>query len=240
MSQQSPCLANPADEIHVWSAALDPEPQSEEGWYALLSPAERDRAGRFRFPIHRKRFTASRGILRILLGRYLNVAPELLSFAYGAHGKPAVLNGSLHFNVSHSEGQALFAFSSTSPLGVDLERIRPLRDVLTLAASVFSPDEVRAFEALAPEHRDAAFFKGWTRKEAVIKALGSGLSYPLREWSVSLDEPARLVQVNEGHAELMQWQLYHLEPTPNYLGAIATRQRDSRIVLRHFDAPSPA
>jgi 4'-phosphopantetheinyl transferase len=219
----------PEDQIDVWLANLDAA--ANQNLYDLLSPDERDRAGKFHAAVDRQRFIASRAILRTLLGRYLALAPQVISFSYGAYGKPTLSEYGLHFNLSHSHGLALIAFSSSSPLGVDLELVRTLPDLLQVGASIFSSAEAKEFETIAPPDQPAAFFKCWTRKEALIKALGTGLSYPLDQFSVSFDEPARLLSA-EGSPSL--WRLYHLEPEPGYFAAIATQQAEGRIAMHHF------
>jgi len=221
----------PDDQIDVWFADLD----AASGLNGdLLSHDEWGRADKLRVVLDRQRFIASRGILRTLLGRYLALAPRELSFTYGTNGKPALSESGLHFNLSHSRGRGMFAFSSVSPLGVDLELVRTLSDLPQVGATIFSPAEANVFEAIPPQYRPTAFFKCWTRKEALIKALGTGLSYPLDQFSVSFDEPARLLPTGGAGTELSRWRLYHLDPEPGYFAAIATQQPEPRIVVHRF------
>ena len=221
-------------DVHVLHASLDAEFQNLPEWHAFLSQDERQRATRFHFDLHRARFIVARGILRRLLGHYLKIPPEQIAFRYGRNNKPAVLGDLVHFNISHSEDRALFAFSATTALGVDIEAIRPLPDILQLASTAFSIAEQRALNALAPELQREAFFRCWTRKEAFIKALGHGMSYALDEFSVSLDEPARVVHVEAEPNAPAQWTLQHLTPHADFVGAIATRQQHSRILFDNW------
>ena len=171
------------DAVHVWRVELDRvEP-------ATLSADERARAARFARDIDRARFVASRTALRRVLGDYLGYAAELVSFRYGARGKPSLdlEPAPLDFNLSHSRGVALVAVARARAVGVDVERHRAV-DPDALAASCFSPAEQRALAAIAPRDRLAAFFRGWTRKEALIKAHGDGLYLPLDRFTVSLDD----------------------------------------------------
>jgi 4'-phosphopantetheinyl transferase len=234
MTSRSTSIPVSEGQMDVWSANLDIPSNQNDDLYDLLSADERDRAGKFRFPVDRQRFIAARGILREVLGRYLAVAPESISFSYGAYGKPALKEYGLHFNLSHSRGRALYAFSSGSPIGVDLELVRTLPDFLQVGASIFSAAETRKFQTIAPKDQPSCFFKCWTRKEALIKALGTGLSYPLDRFSVSFDEPARVLSVDGYGTELSLWHLHHLEPEPGYYAAIATRQARSRISMHRF------
>ncbi len=221
-------------DIHVLHASLDAEFQNLPEWYTLLSQDERQRAARFHFALHRDRFIVARGILRRLLGHYLDVLPERIAFRYGLNNKPALLGDLVHFNISHSEDRALFAFSATTALGVDIEAIRPLPGILQLARTAFSIAEQKALNALAPELQRQAFFRCWTRKEAFIKALGQGVSYPLDQFSVSLDEPARILHVETEPNAPAQWTLQHLTPHDDFVGAIATRQLHPRIFINHL------
>lgn len=224
----------PKDQIDLWTADLDADEHSENKLSALLSPDECDRARRFRFPIDRTRYTIRRGILRTLLGRYLDAAPESIPISNGPHGKPALPTNAIHFNQSHSGSQACFAFSCGSPLGIDLEYLRPMPDLLRVSEGFCSSAELRTLEALPPEEQVKAFFRCWTRKEALGKALGQGLSYPLDRISVSFDEPARLLGLPADHGELMDWHFHHWEPGPEYVGAVVSRHPDSRIIRRRF------
>ncbi len=166
-------------EVDVWRASLDDQPlEAMEGMTALISPDEAERARSFYFDRDRRRFVVGRGILRILLGRYLGCAPAQVAFRYGAHGKPALANASvgLHFNVAHSEGLALYAFTRAGEVGVDVECMRDLPDWEQVAEAAFSPHELAQLRACAPARRRDEFFRAWTRQEAVLKALGTGLS----------------------------------------------------------------
>ncbi len=228
-------------EVHVWSAELNAPPAQLERFWQILSPDERDRANRFRFERDKNYYVATRGWLRTLLGRYLDAAPDGLRFDYGEQGKPflAASTGAdgLQFNVSHAHGAALLAFCRGTAVGVDVEKIRPLSDAAAVAARFFSERENRAFNAVPPDRQEEAFFTCWTRKEAFIKAVGEGLSYPLSQFDVTLKpgEPARFLQIRGSAAEAAEWMLFGLRPLPEYIGAVAVRGRNWRLTLRHLD-----
>lgn len=156
----------------------------------VLSADERERAARFHFLKDREHFIAARGLLRLLLSRYLDLPPQQLSFSYSPYGKPALAGErdctSLRFNVSHSHGVALYAFTLEREVGVDVEYIR--QDVVgeSIAEHFFSAQEVTSLRALPAGVQPQAFFNCWTRKEAFIKARGEGLSFPLDQFDVSL------------------------------------------------------
>lgn len=234
-------LALPAGEVHVWRANLDRPPGEMATLAARLSPEEDERAGRFYFERDEKRFVAGRGILRTLLGRYLDMAPSAVQFAYGPQGKPALApgcgDGSLTFNLSHSHDLALYAFARGRAVGVDLERVRPLADALAIARRFFSPQEVGVLQAAPTAQREMLFFEIWTRKEAYIKALGEGLSRPLRGFSVALGiERAPLEQVEGDTEEAARWRLCPLVPGSDYAAAVAVEGDEWRLRSWAFDA----
>lgn len=185
------------DEVHVWHAVL--EEWLTDRLQIVLSEDERARADRFHFERDRNHFIVARGLLRTILASYLKVKPIDLMFCYGEKGKPTLMDdgwdNSVKFNLAHSQGMALFAFSRNREIGVDLEFIRDELAGEDVAERFFSQAEVTALRGLSPEKRRQAFFNCWTRKEAYIKACGEGLSMPLNEFDVSLvpgDPPALL------------------------------------------------
>ena len=216
----------PAEEVHVWRATLD-RPAGEIAWLGQrLSPEEEERAERFYFERDRRRFVVGRGILRVILGRYLAMAPGAIQFEYGPQGKPALApgcgGGSLAFNLSHSHDLALYAFAQRRAVGVDVERVRPMPDAVRIARRFFSPREVAAVQAAPAERRETVFFEIWTRKEAYIKALGEGLSRPLAGFSVDLrSKRAPLQEVKGDAAEAGRWRLLPLSPDAAYVAAVA-------------------
>lgn len=225
------------DAVHVWRASLLAPPGRLAEWRALLNPQESDRAARFRFPQHRDRFIAARAALRLIVARYAGVAPATLEFRYGPHGKPALAGGSvdLRFNMSHSGDLALYAVARGREVGVDLERHRADVECERIAHRFFSPAEVTALLALPPEEQRPAFFRCWSRKEAYIKALGTGLALPLDQFDVSLapDEPARLLQTYHAPHERERWSMWALEPGPDYAGALVAEGSALRISYFH-------
>ncbi len=193
------------------------------------------RAERFHFEKFRKNFIVCRGILRMLLSCYLGVEPSHLQFCYGKNGKPALADtfgkGTIHFNLSKSDGVAIYAFNRDCEIGVDIERIRDLSEMDQIAERFFSIRENEVFHVLPKSKRKEAFFNCWTRKEAFIKAVGDGLSWPLDKFDVSLfpGEPARLLRINGNSEETSFWSIQALTPAPNYVAAYAVRGRGFEI-----------
>lgn len=212
-----------ADRIHVMHADLERTPEEIERLYGTLSDDERERAARFRFDIHRRRFIAARGLLRRALSEYLGVSPGGIRFSYGPKGKPAVIGAPFQFNVSHSEEVAVFAFALEMALGVDVEHVRPLTDLEGVAQRFFSPAEWNTIRAMTPDKRVDAFFRCWTRKEAYIKATGDGLSYPLNQFEVSVSGPAKMLSIEGNSAEASRWSMHDIALPEGYFGALAFR-----------------
>jgi 4'-phosphopantetheinyl transferase len=209
------------DDIHVWQAALDREENFLRQAEATLSPEEKARADRFHFANDRNRFVAARGLLRELLGRYLQQAPAALEFSYGQHGKPALsereASSGLCFNLSHSAGLAVYAIAKGRNLGIDVEHVQPESAGDDIAQHYFSARELSDLRTLPPEARVAGFFHCWTRKEAYLKATGMGLQIPLDSFSVSLspEKPAQFL----GGVD-PRWHMAALRPADGYVAAV--------------------
>ena len=224
--------------VHLWRVALD-QPQSRvDTLRTLLSDDELARADAFRFPRHRRRFIVARAALRRTAGAYLEAAPARLRFDYNPHGKPFLADVPLQFNVSHAGELALLAFAWERAVGVDIEMIRPLRDVEALARANFAAEEVDALLALPRAERQRAFFNAWTRKEAFVKAVGDGLTYPLDRFAVSLtpDAPARLLHIDGDADAARRWYLAGFAPTSTSVAALVCAGPSARLVhyIHHF------
>jgi len=221
-----------ADEVHVWCAAVDHEASLLDRLQQLLSAEERAKANRFRLPKARAEFVVARGLLRIIVGRYLDTKPAYMQFCTGPHGKPALLaqsgQAALRFNVSHSGGFILYAVSRQREVGVDLERICSELAVEDLAARFFSPRENAALLGLPKNRRRDGFFACWTRKEAFLKAKGDGLSQPLDGFDVSLapGEPAALLGSRSHARDVERWSIREVPSIPGYAGAVAGEGAD--------------
>jgi 4'-phosphopantetheinyl transferase len=228
-------LELPADEIHVWRASLDQPVPRFQRLKQLLSPDESMRAEQFHFEQDRKRFIACHGILRTILGRYLNVDPNRLQFCNGKNGKPALAhefdNGSIHFNLSHSNEIVLYGFARDQQMGVDIERIRNISEMDQITKRFFSKTENEILRNLPDNQKKEAFFNCWTRKEAFIKAIGEGLSYPLNKFVVSLvpGEPARLLRIEGDSKAASRWFIQELNPAPGFAAAFAVEGRRRQL-----------
>ena len=216
-----------SDQVHLWRAGLERTEGEIEALSTLLSADEFERANRFRFAQHRRRFIVARGILRHLLGGYLKTNPQSLIFAYGAQGKPLLAqtqqDSILQFNLSHSQEHVLLGFTLNHPLGVDLEYQRPMPDALKIARRFFSFGESKMLEETKIEQQAQLFFQLWTAKEACLKAVGTGLADSLASVEFTFDHSNSL-SLQTVRADLgmtADWSLFSFVPFSNYSAAIA-------------------
>jgi len=186
-------------DIHLWCFDISLPTSDAE---SVLDADERSRAARFVFAHDRRRYLSAHMQMRQVLGAYLDQSPDVLHFFAGPHGKPALSQqhsrgtAELRFNLSHSGDYALLVLSSGHEVGVDIEMLRPGVAGLGLAAEVLSPQELQTLSSLPPTVADTFFLNGWTRKEAVLKALGCGLSREPRDLTVGLDRQRRWLQLD--------------------------------------------
>ena len=220
-------------EVHVWFVELEASVASVEACRRSLSGDESERASRFCSERLGTAFTLSRGILRVLLGRYLAIEPNSIRFAYGARGKPRLsfTETPLEFNLAHSRRLATYAFAVGCELGVDIEEVRPIPDQEDIVRRLFSREECAEWLGLDLSQRDEAFFHCWTRKEAYIKALGDGLSVPLDSFRVSLGPgvPAALIHAAGDPGAAGKWSLCSLAPGAGYIGSLAFPERGRTV-----------
>ncbi|HVW77575.1 MAG TPA: 4'-phosphopantetheinyl transferase superfamily protein [Alloacidobacterium sp.] len=217
---------------HLWKILY---PLDTTASYAgLLSKGELTRAGKLRTKQLRDRFTADHGILRILLGSYLDCDPKDIAFTTNQYGKPSVSSPAscLSFNMSHSGALTMIAICLGAEIGLDVEAVRPIPEWEDIAASHFSSREIASIRTEPWDEQQNAFFRCWTRKEAFIKAMGMGLSIPLHHFSVStsLSGDVKLLHCDWNTEETARWSLAHLNPHDGYVGAFATNQAYCSIV----------
>ncbi len=218
------------DEIQIWAVDLDPPAAEIPALWRLLAPDEVERANRFRFDEHRRRYAVGRAALRRILARDLGTAPERVGFDYGPRGKPFLAaaertggGAGLEFNLSNSSDLALVALVRGPELGVDVERLKPMPDADEIAERFFSASERDVLRTLGPELKAIGFFNAWTRKEAYLKAVGEGLAAPLDSFDVTLapQEPPRMLTLRGDREAAARWHYRHLFPQVGYVGALA-------------------
>lgn len=224
--------------IHIWYCDFDQNRAQINYYTSLLSKDEKQKADRFKFKKDEDCYIITRGILRLLIASYLRMNAKDLSFKYTSFGKPYLaIKNELKFNVSHSGNMAAFAFFKGQEIGVDIEKVKNDFDVLELAQNFFSQTEIIALENQPKEELPKAFFRCWTRKEAFIKAEGSGLSFPLDKFEVSLDDDfhAELLETQWNSEEKKEWKLFSFVPATGYIAAVAIAKPNAKIIYRNFD-----
>lgn len=209
--------------VDVWLGSLDLSHDPPSPQLSTLCPDDSARATSMAAE-PRRRFMASRVLLRRLLSAYLGVEPQEIEFSYGSSGKPFLVPTPaglpLHFNLSHSGDRVVIAIART-PVGIDLETPRRLGDFESMARRFFSPREVRVLARIPASERLDAFFACWTRKEAYLKLTGRGIAKGLNTVEVAFSpglEPALLAC--DGRPD-EQCSMHHLEPEPGLVGALA-------------------
>ncbi len=225
----------------LWAPALD-----RAEIRGLMSAGERARYERFAEPADRARFASARALVRTAMGRATGVAPDLVRFdrrcryCEGPHGKPRVPGAAVKFSLSHSGGRVALALAAHAEPGVDVERISA-RPIARLAPRVLSAAELLDLEAVAPGDRSAAYHTYWTRKEAILKAVGLGLSSSLRGITVSApDRPAELTRW-EADFSPPDIAMSDLRPGPGYTAALAVETRGPIDLTEcHLDDPLDA
>jgi len=229
-------------DVDLWFWSLD-APIAAGGEMSL---DETRRAARFVQEKHARRFCAGRVGMRRILATYTGGAAADLTFEYGPNGKPVLARGPC-FNLSHTGARAVLAVSRTRALGVDIELWRAVEP--DVATRFFSARENAALGSLGADDWRAGFFRCWTRKEAVIKALGTGLSLPLARFDVTVlpDEPAALTRLSAGDCagaaagDVSAWRLHDLGSGRGISGALAVKTdgRPLRVTVRQGALAGP-
>lgn len=208
-------------QVHVWHLDLNVSETALADFMTMLSAAEREQASRYHHRQDAQRFIARRGLSRATLSRYLGHSPEMLEFVVGPQGKPYLVQAehtdALHFNYSHSENRLLIAVSSRYELGIDVECRKWSEDFRDIARLYFSAKEQHLLANT--QYPQELFFKCWTAKEAIVKALGQGLSRPLHDFTVFTAQGTLREWLPVGEAPRVPIRLHAL---PVQTGAHAT------------------
>jgi len=228
------CLS--AHDVHLWLANLDIQVFPPERYWSTLSEDEQQRAQRFVTSELSKRFIIARGLLRYLLSLYTQQPPADLVFSYSEKGKPSLAKplkdgGIFCFNMSHTDKQALYAIARQA-VGVDIEQIRETLKHEELTRLVLSDAEKQAWHAVPIAQRRLAFFRTWTRKEALLKASGKGLAGNMRQLCLPLSPRMLALHNYFMPIEPRPWTLYDLPQQNQTVGCVVTQQPVNKIILR--------
>lgn len=228
---------SPLTGIDVWAWSLIRPSLDWKFDSQILSSSELDRLGRFHFDVDRVRYAISHANTRKILSHYTGIAPRQLEFVVSSTGKPSLAasqNPKLTFNLSHTSTVALLAVSSENEIGIDVETVRPIE--LDVAEAHFSVSELSDLKSLNDSQWLEGFYNCWTRKEAILKAEGIGLDPPLSSFDVSLlpGQPPQLIRWIPSAKISRSWNLVHLVPTSDTVGALAFDNPAATIRLHSF------
>ncbi len=228
-----------AKQVQAWWFNLNPPNSIVENLAALLSEDEITKANRFKLTHLRSRYQVAHGILRIILGKCLNLPPQQIEFTYSDRGKPHLaahcnpLN--LQFNLSHSENLAIVGIARNLQIGIDIEHRRSLKNAEHLARRFFCPTEAKLLKQATPQEQ--TFFQLWTAKEAYLKATGEGIANGLEQVEIALN-PLRFLKLPQNAQQTQQWSLqsFSIEPEEDetYLGAIAVEGNIEELSIEPF------
>lgn len=220
-------------DLHVWSIDLTLDPPEEHR--SDLPPSILARAARFRFPLDRRRYLTSHSALRQILSAYVGKVARR-EFELSELGKPSLPGNPVQFNLSHAGDLAMVAVHHELPVGIDVERVQRTSDLPELAQRYFAPEECREVLSLSPDAMPLGFYRCWTRKEAIIKATGEGLSRPLNSFAVSIEaEPdVRLRRIDRGEPGC--WTLHEVLSGTDYVAAVAVTGSVASVHRWHYDA----
>jgi 4'-phosphopantetheinyl transferase len=206
------------NQIAIYVVELSQAPSHLEKKLSFLSPDECERAKRFKFDYLYRRYVICRAKLREILGQYLDVDPASIHFSYTEYGKPYLTETNakeqpLSFNVSHSEDIAVMAFSWGHELGIDVENIRSISHIDGIAERYFSEDELEPYRTAPLDKKAMIFFDSWTRREALTKAKGLGIS------------------AITGDINTDEWSFYRFIPRPGFVATLAYPNEDIEISM---------
>jgi 4'-phosphopantetheinyl transferase len=202
--------------VDIWQVNLDLDEQALKELESLLSEEELARAQRYKIDKTRRRFVASRGILRRILARYTEEKPEDLKFQYNSNGKPELIQSKVRFNLSHSGDMALYAVALDWAVGVDIEKVKENINYKELAKRYFSEEEFNSIMSRPQSQQKAEFYRCWTRKEALLKAKGSSIA-----------------QLLDKNVDTSNWSIADLDSLDSsYIAAVAVENKEAEI--RHL------
>ena len=214
------------NEVHLWSVRLD-DKENRHRFGSWLTPAEVLRANQFGMAEVRDQFRIVRGVLRYLLGQYLSLDPVRVPIIYHESGKPLLGHAfqDWHFNVSHKDSRGLFAFARHRRVGIDIERFRVVPNLQNLIDRFFAESEKERFRRVPQEEKPACFFRAWTRKEAILKAVGSNVhAFDLCAVTFEANCEAEVLTLLDDEQARERWVLHSWSMEENFLAAVAVEK----------------
>jgi len=239
-SRSSENLVLSEADVHLWFSRLDLSSSSSRRLEAVLDADELNRAERFYSDLERERFIACRGMLRMILGRYLGVEPIALRFQYGLRGKPSLSerlgDSNIQFSLAHSGGWVIYGLTLDRNIGVDLERIAPFGELDQFVDRFYSVGEKAAVHASWGNDRYEVFFKIWTMKEAYLKACGEGLvRLKVNDVSFGQEKPRTVRLMGDGNTrENVCWSFMDLRPASDFAAAVVVEGSNCRYAYWYW------
>jgi 4'-phosphopantetheinyl transferase len=215
------------DTIHIWGIHVPDTLGRLDALQIVLSEKERAKAARFHRVEDRQSSITARGALRILLSGYIGIPAAEIQFSYSENGKPHVADSEVEFNISHSSEWVVLAFGRNRQIGVDVEKIKWTMDVAAIAARFFASEERALVERSSDKH--TTFFQIWARKEAYVKACGSGLFQELGSFAVPITDGTL---PEAGQKEI--WHFHRLEAGSKYAAAVVTDKALANLPCYNF------
>ena len=197
--------------MDVWQGGLSLSADTLARLASRLSEEETLKAQAFKLPALRDRYIAARGVLREALASYSAVDPATLKFGAGPYGKPALIDGALHFNISHTADSLLMAIANFPDIGIDIEAVKLRRNFASLAQRCFSEREYQGWYELPTESQAEAFYRLWTKKEAFVKAVGRGIALGIEQCEFELDTGGQLLAIPDEYGPASAWLVHELD-----------------------------
>lgn len=225
------------DSIQIWKITLPFDNKIINRLMINLSDDEIEKSSKFYFKFDSDTYISSRGVLRELISTYLKIPPKTIYFNYNQYGKPYLKDSTLQFNISHSRNCILLAFTYDSPIGVDVEYCKMDVDFLAIAQDFFSNEEYKKLLSLPLDEKKLGFYRCWTRKEAILKAMGTGLSFSTKQIEVTLlpFEEVDIVNLDHNIPWEVSWDLLEIFPQKDYIGAVAVGKKINNVFLQDWN-----
>lgn len=224
-------MAKNPSKVFVYIVDMDRFTSNSSFFCKYLSDSELKQANKYYNKILRERYIVSHTLLRYILSDYIKQSPEKIQFSTNEYGKPFLEGSSIRFNMSHSHNMVAYIITFNNNIGIDIEFNDNKLDIKKLFDLVLTPRERIIFDLLKPEQQASTFYNLWTKKEALTKAIGIGLSYPLSNieaLSIAEDDKIFMTSIDDNITHLLY--TYSLKTAPNFSGAIATEKRINEII----------
>ena len=219
------------DGVHIYIVDIAAYVRHVDDYLRLLSEEERQRALGIRFERVRISYVVMRGLLRFVLSKYIKLSPSRLNFSCNSHGKPG-LAGGVKFNISHSGVKGIIGIAGEE-MGVDIEKIDPRHISPEMIENVFTENEKEYLKKLDKKETVMAFYRGWVRKESIIKAWGTGLTHPVNQLETCLNKPACLTR----HARARWYTCDVKLRDSDYLAALTVSTGSGKPTVKLFYQP---